>query len=70
MLDIKFIRENSEAVKKNCENRNIKCDIDLLLKLDEKRKLSLKYIEELNAEKNKLNLLIQKSDGSERKELI
>ncbi len=70
MLDIKFIRENQKEVKKNCENRNIKCDIDKLLQLDEKRKLSLQYVEELNAEKNKLNLLIQKANPEERKEII
>ena len=70
MLDIKFIRENQKEVKKNCENRNIKCDIDKLLQLDEKRKNLIQYVEELNAEKNKLNILIQKSSGDERKELI
>lgn len=70
MLDIKFIRENRDEVKKNCENRNVKCDIDRLLELDEKRRSSVQYIEELNAEKNKLNLLIQKSSDDERKELI
>lgn len=70
MLDIKFIKENQKEVKKNCENRNIKCDIDRLLESDEKRKSLLKYVEELNAEKNKLNILIQKSSDDERKELI
>jgi seryl-tRNA synthetase len=70
MLDIKFIRENAQAVKKNCELRNIKCDIDKLLDLDEKRKKSLQYIEELKAEKNKLNDLIQSAKDDERKTLI
>ncbi len=70
MLDIKFIRENKDAVKENCENRNIKCDIDELLELDEKRRNAIQYVEELNAEKNKLNELIQKSTDEERKKLI
>jgi seryl-tRNA synthetase len=70
MLDIKFIRENQKEVQKNCENRNIKCDIDRLLQLDEKRKNLIQYVEELNAEKNKLNILIQKSDSEERGKLI
>lgn len=70
MLDIKFIRENAAAVKKNCENRNVKCDIDRLLELDEKRRLALQYAEELKEEKNKLNELIQKADSEERKSLI
>ncbi len=70
MLDIKFIKENKEAVKKNCQNRNAACDIDRLLELDEKRKHLLRYIEELNAEKNKLNDLIKIADSEEKKELI
>ncbi len=70
MLDIKFIRENKKAVKKNCQNRNVKCDIDRLLLLDEKRKSALQYVEELNAEKNKLNDLMKSAKGEEKKELI
>jgi seryl-tRNA synthetase len=55
MLDIKFIRENKDAVKKNCELRNIKCDVDRLLELDEKRRKMITEIGELKEEKNKLN---------------
>lgn len=55
MLDIKFIRENKELIKQNCENRNVKCDVDRLLVLDERRKEAMQKVEELNAEKNKLN---------------
>ncbi len=70
MLNIKFIRENKKAVEKNCKDRNVKCDIDRLLLLDEKRKNALQYIEELNAEKNKLNDLMKSAKGEEKKELI
>lgn len=70
MLDIKFIRENKEAVQKNCQNRNVKCDIDGLLLLDEKRKNALQYVEQLQAEKNKLNELIKSAGDNERKSLI
>lgn len=70
MLDIKFIKENKEVVKKNCANRNAKCDIERLLLLDEKRKSALQYIEELNAEKNKLNDLMKSAEGEEKNELI
>ena len=55
MLDIKFIRENKGAVKKNCELRNIKCDIDRFLELDETRKDLIQKIDELKNEKNRLN---------------
>lgn len=71
MLDIKFIRENREAVQKNCENRGVKCDIDRLLALDDMRKETLLQIEELNALKNDINALVQEAKSDEeRKEVI
>jgi len=38
MLDIKYIRENPEKVKEACKNRGVVCDVDRILKLDEKCK--------------------------------
>ena len=54
MLDFKFIRENPDKVKKGCEQKQAKVDIDRLLKLDEKRKKFLKMVEDLRSKKNKL----------------
>ena len=54
MLDIKFIRENKEQVKEAAKNKNIKVDIDELLKLDEQRREAQGKIEELRAERNEL----------------
>lgn len=70
MLDIKFIRENQKELKEAIKNKGIDLDLETLLGLDKKRVLALQYIEELQAEKNKLNELIQKSSADERKELI
>lgn len=70
MLDIKFIRENADAVKKNCENRGIKCDIDALLTLDQKRLELIKHVEVLNALKNDINELIQEAKTDEEKKEI
>ena len=40
MLDIKFIRENPDLVKKTIKDRGLNLDLDYLLKLDaEKRRL-------------------------------
>lgn len=55
MLDIKYIRENKEAVKKNCELRNIQCDVDRLLELDEERKDLIEKIEGFRKGKNAIN---------------
>lgn len=54
MLDIKFIRENAEAVKEACRKKKSKCDIDRLLDLDKKRREVLKEAEDLKAKQNKL----------------
>ena len=55
MLDIKFIEENIEMVKKCVKNKNAKVDIDALLELDEKRKKAQLELDTLKAEKNALS---------------
>ncbi len=71
MLDIKFIRENAEGLKKAIKDKNIDLDLDKLLKIDEKRVIAIQYVEELKAEKNKLNELMKMAkDEAERKEII
>lgn len=55
MLDIKFIRENKEKVKKACQQKQVDCDLDKLLDLDKKRRELLQKTEDLRAEQNKLD---------------
>jgi seryl-tRNA synthetase len=55
MLDINFIRENSEKVKKACENKNVKISVDLVLDLDKKKRELMTEIETLKAEQNKIS---------------
>jgi seryl-tRNA synthetase len=38
MLDIKYIRQNAEAVKANCQNRHIQADVDRVLQFDSQRR--------------------------------
>lgn len=38
MLDADFIRKNLDAVKANCANRNVKADVDAVVRLDDDRK--------------------------------
>lgn len=51
MLDIKFIRENSDLVKQAVINKKSKADIDRLLVVDEKRRKLIADIEGLNQER-------------------
>lgn len=54
MLDIKFIRENSEEIKKAIKNKNINLNIDELLQIDKERRGFISRIDELQIVKNKL----------------
>lgn len=54
MLDIKFIRENKEEVKKAAENKNIDLDLDKLLEIDQERRDLLAELENFRAERNDL----------------
>lgn len=51
MLDIKFIRENIDAVKQNCVNRKVKVDVSRLLELDGERRDFTQQIDALRAER-------------------
>ncbi|KKP89630.1 MAG: seryl-tRNA synthetase, seryl-tRNA synthetase [Parcubacteria group bacterium GW2011_GWC1_36_108] len=66
MLDIKFIRENKEKIADAAEKKGIDLNLVELLELDKKRLSQLQYIEELQAEKNKLNELLPKADAEEK----
>ena len=53
MLDIKFIRDNLELVKKGADKKHIKVDLDRLVEVDDERKELLQKVEEKRAEQNK-----------------
>ena len=55
MLDIKFIRENSDIVKTAIKNRNMKLNIQEVLDLDSDRRKILVEVESLKAEKNAIS---------------
>lgn len=57
MLDIRYIREHLDEVKKNNVNRKVEVDLDRLLELDGRRRESIQKIDELRALRN------QKSKG-------
>lgn len=53
MLDINYIRENTEEVKKRVATKNYDPDlVDKLLDIDEKRRLLIKEVDDLRASRN------------------
>ena len=55
MLDIKFIRQNSEKVKEGCQKKQVEVDVTRVLDLDKKKKKMLGEIEPLRSEQNKIS---------------
>ncbi len=71
MLDLKFIRENLDLVKKSIKERGLKLELDDLVKLDNSRRKTLIELEALRAQKNKANdeitaLLKAKKDAKDK----
>ena len=55
MLDLKFIRENPEAVKQGIKNKNEKDRVDEIISLDEKRRSLISKTDELKAKRNQVS---------------
>ena len=62
MLDLRYVRENPEAVAENCRNRGVVADIDLVVKLADRRSGLIRELNELKHQQNQL----AKSVGGER----
>ncbi|VGO17660.1 Serine--tRNA ligase [Pontiella desulfatans] len=55
MLDIRFVRENADAVKTAMKNRNADVDIDAVIALDDRRRAIVAEVDELKAERNRIS---------------
>ncbi|HEC94086.1 MAG TPA: serine--tRNA ligase [Candidatus Kaiserbacteria bacterium] len=70
MLDIKFIRENTDLVKAGAKKKNIKVDIDRLLAVDDVRKDLRQTLDKKRAEQNRMSKTIALAKGDERQKNI
>lgn len=70
MLDIKFIRENSELITLAATKKRITFNVQDLLDLDEKRLALLRTVEELRSQQNAASDSITKASALERADLI
>ncbi|MDP9424603.1 MAG: serine--tRNA ligase, partial [Actinomycetota bacterium] len=62
MLDLKFIRENADAVAENCKNRGVEADVGLVVELADRRSTLIQELNELKQRQNEL----ARSVGKER----
>jgi seryl-tRNA synthetase len=70
MLDIQFIREHLDAVKANCRHRNVRADIDRVMKLDDERKQLVQETQTLQQRRNELSKSIPKEKDAAKKQAL
>jgi seryl-tRNA synthetase len=71
MLDLKFIRENANAVQENCRNRGVEADVGLVVELADRRSALIQELNELKQEQNRMAKSIgQERDPEAREKLI
>ncbi len=70
MLDIKFIRDNSDLVKDAIRKKQIKFDLDELLKVDLERVQILGKVEAARARQNAVSQEIPKASAEDKAKLI
>jgi seryl-tRNA synthetase len=70
MLDIKFIKENTDLVKFAAVKKHITLDVDKLVRLDDQRLELLRSIESLRADQNTQSSAIQNLEGDARQAAI
>ncbi|MBQ9372235.1 MAG: serine--tRNA ligase [Thermoguttaceae bacterium] len=68
MLDRKFILENVDAVKLNCQNRNVVADVDRFVELEGERRSKQRELEALNQESNVIAKSIGKCQTQEERD--
>ncbi len=71
MLDIKFIRENTDIIKDAARKKHVNVDIDLLIKKDDERRELMQRADDLRAEQNKMSGNIARAvDQKSREQMI
>ena len=71
MLDLKFVKDNLDAVKKNIENRNMSADADLVVSLYDKRTSLTTKLQNLQQKRNENAAnMKQKLDAETRQKFI
>jgi seryl-tRNA synthetase len=70
MLDIQFIRNNTDQVRAAIKNKGLGLDLDELLAVDKQRREATTMLEQRRARKNELSSLIPKAGKEDRPKLV
>jgi len=70
MLDAAFIRDNLDAVRTNCANRDVKADVDAVVRLDDQRKSLQRQHDDLQAQRNQLSDQVRSTKDKAAKDAL
>lgn len=70
MLDRKFILANIDAVKQNCQDRGVNCEVDKIVEMDESRKELDARVQDLNRQANETAKKIGGTKDPEQRQAI
>ena len=70
MLDLKYIRENAEAVQENSRNRGVEADVGLVVELADRRSALIQELNELRQRQNQMARSIGKEQDSESRDRL
>ena len=68
MLDLKYVRENAEAVAENCKNRGVVADVGLIVGLADRRSELMQELNELRQRQNQLAKAVSRERDPEARE--
>jgi seryl-tRNA synthetase len=70
MLDLKYIRENAEAVQENSRNRGVEADVGLVVELADRRSALIQELNELRQRQNQMAKSIGREQDPESRETL
>ncbi len=70
MLDLKFIRENANAVQENCKNRGVEADVGLVVGIADRRSSLIRELNGLKQRQNETAKSIGKERDAEKRERL
>jgi len=70
MLDLRYVRENAEAVAENAKNRGVSVDVDLVVELADRRSELIQELNELRQQQNVLSKDIPKMVSPEERQRL
>src|SRR5262245_10725806 len=70
MLDVAFVRAHLDAVRANCINRNVKADVDAIVRLDDERKRLIQEAQIIQQRANEVSKKIPQEKETNAKQAL